>query len=261
MRLLRKLALIAGIGWSIGAFAAQLPPPPHSFVVDEVGVLDTKVVQSLQSLFAAHEKATTDQIVVAIFKSLQDEDLVTRTNEIFQHWQIGKKGKDNGVLLALYWKDRKARIEVGYGLEPELTDAKSKRILSEELIPQLKAGNPNEGLTRASYAILQTLKSPALDKQGVRPPHPNQTQSMPFWVALLVFGLIFVVLILRGLFAGGLGDFRFGWRRTSRSPNRRSNWEIGSSDWDRPSKKGWNDDNSFRGGGGSSGGGGANDSW
>jgi uncharacterized protein len=270
MNKLRVFFLVLGLWSSVGYSAPELPSAPQSYVVDEVGVIDPKVLRSLQMLFAAHEKATTDQIVIAVFQSLSGEDLVMWTNQIFQQWQIGKKGKDNGVLLALYWKDRKARIEVGYGLEPQLTDAKSKRILSEELVPELKSGHPNQGLTRASLAILSALNSPLikdgqahkiLAQQGVHSPQSMQQQSMPFWLALLVFVLLFLIVILKGIFSGGIQDARSAWRRTPWFPNRRSGWDNAPSEWDRPKKGGWEDDTHFRGGGGSSGGGGANDSW
>jgi uncharacterized protein len=133
----RPLALLLACGaLALGGLAPRecraekaLPPAPEYYVLDEPGALDAGTTHALRTLLVEHDHLTGEQVVVAIFRGLDGEDLVAWTAKVFQAWGIGKRGKDNGVLLALYWQDRQARLEVGYGLEPLLTDARSKRVL------------------------------------------------------------------------------------------------------------------------------------
>jgi uncharacterized protein len=226
-------------------------------------VLDSKTVAKLNAVFEAQEQATGDQIVFAIFKALPEEDLVVWTNRIFKSWKLGQAGKDNGVLLALYWKDRRARIEVGYGLEPLLTDARAKRVLSDILIPALKQGQPAVGLTGAALAILSTIQSPLITDgraqkilQSQETPLRPVTQSGDSSLFLHIFILVLVVLLIRFLKRKETHYSHSGWRRSGGFPWGRSSgwWDVGGSD------RGGGD-SGFHGGGGSSGGGGASDRW
>lgn len=271
-----------------GAFAAPppLPLPPQMYVLDEASVLAPKTVNALHSLFLAHEGATRQQIVFAVLKSLEGEDLVTRTNQIFQFWKIGQKGKDNGVLLALYWQDRRARLEVGYGLEHILTDAKSKTVLAESLTPLLKQGKPDDALIVTALQLLTVLQSPLIqdgsasrilaeggfrDFQSLR---ANKTRPVPshlIWVFLLLaIGRILWSLVSRDVGndprVSGIPGQR-PWR-VRRSHSGWGGWGGGGSGgggsssggpWEGGGGGGSND--GFSGGGGSSGGGGANEKW
>lgn len=243
--------------WGGFVWASQpIPPPPHRYVLDEVGVLSLSTTESLNRLFAQHERATGgEQVVFALFKSLGDEDLVLRTNQIFKSWGIGQKGKDNGVLLALYWKEHQIRLEVGYGLEPLLTDAISKRILSEKVVPALKRDQPGEALKLAAIDILTVLKSPVLQSSEAKEvgrtlvPSRQAGTVSPVIVFLLFGALIFLFWWLNRLRPRS----RFGYSRYNDFSS--GGFGGGSSSIDSV------DNDSFKGGGGSSGGGGANDSW
>jgi uncharacterized protein len=233
--------------------------------VDEVGVLQPKTLRSLDLLFAAHERTAGDQIVFAVFQSLDGEDLVSWTNQVFQNWKIGKKGKDNGVLLALYWKDRQMRIEVGYGLEPILTDALSKRILEEDLIPELKRGQPDAALTQSALSILKVLNSPLiksgeavqiLQQQGVSVRKKNTGLSG------LEAGVFFVLLIILFGFFFFLGPILNQGMRGRPGPwNRRRGPRPPNPWWWGGGGGGGGSGGGFSGGGGSSGGGGASGRW
>ena len=153
LSLLRKSVIALGvIGYSVlvgpatWALEKSLPPPPRYYLLDESGVLKSQTQTAVRDLLSEHAKRTRQQVVVAIFSTLENEDLVMWTNKIYKHWGLGEKGKDNGVLLALFWKEHQVRIEVGYGLEGVLTDAKSRRLLAEILVPYLKKGMPDEGI-------------------------------------------------------------------------------------------------------------------
>ena len=265
---MRALAcLLAALSWLPSSGAAEKPVPaaPQYYVLDEPGVLSQRATQALQNLALAHDQATGEQVVVAIFKGLDGEDLVQYTTRVFQTWRIGQRGKDNGVLLALYWNDRKARIEVGYGLEPLLTDARSKAVLEDFLIPALKDGQPDVALMSSAREILRIIESPVLQnapdnwKPEIRRfGQGTVIQVGPKWAVLLALLIIGAVLLGIFLFIASMGDAvvtRAGWHRTT--PWRRGGW--GSS-----SGGGWGGGfggGGFSGGGGRSGGGGASGSW
>jgi uncharacterized protein len=244
-----------------------LPAPPTSHVFDEPKVFSPAATASVRNLLAAHDRHTSEQIVVAVFHALEGEDLVMWTNRIFKYWKIGSKGKDNGVLLAFYWKDRKVRIEVGYGLEPLLTDARSKRIISEAIVPNLKLGQPDQALVTSVLEILKVINSPMIEsgeavrilKEGgveYRPlpsQVPTEESSLGVWLFLgFVLFILFINLINRG-----------------NRPRRGHSSRWGGGDWGAGGfggPGGFGGSNSgggggFSGGGGSSGGGGASGEW
>jgi uncharacterized protein len=246
-----------------------IPPAPEYYVLDEPGVISKPILESLQALLVEHDHLTGEQVLVAIFGSLEGEDLVSWTNQVFAKWGIGKRGKDNGVLLALYWKDHKSRIEVGYGLEPVLTDAKAKRILSEYLAPELRNGNTDRALTLVTLQILKTLDSPLLQNgraqeimrsggfQGSWT--PNRTTSKG-WTVWIILGFILLFIVLKILTAADAHFTGRGWYRPrARWPRRPpwDDWHGNSGNWGSFSKG----SGAFSGGGGLSGGGGASGDW
>ena len=264
--------LLSGSAWGDDARVshARLPEVPTTYVLDEPHVLQEKTQRVLQQLLHEHDQATGEQVVVAVFQSLQGQDLVHWTNQIFQKWQLGQKEKDNGVLLALYWQDRQMRLEVGYGLESELTDAQSKMILLDYLKPLLRAGHPDEGLTSAALQVLSLLESPLVEngralqilkgegitEEQLDPSVYSSSGWLYFWVLV---GVLIAVLILFS--SVNRSASKQGMHHTLMIPpflRRKSPWSESSQDRD----------DIFRGGGGtggwgggSSGGGGASEKW
>src|SRR2546430_4392626 len=94
-------------------------PSPQGYVTDAAGVLDPSSKAQLESHLAEFERQTSNEIAVATVPSLEGETIETYAVELFKRWGVGKKGKDNGILLLVAPNDRKVRIEVGYGLEPK----------------------------------------------------------------------------------------------------------------------------------------------
>src|SRR5215468_1283350 len=120
------------------------------------------------------------QLVVATVSSLEGQEIEPYANALFRNWQLGEKSKNNGVLLLVAPKERRVRIEVGYGLEGTLTDAISRIIIANAIAPRFKAGNFGEGIARGVDDIITVLttdasewqKKPALrlDSQETRDP-------------------------------------------------------------------------------------------
>ncbi len=133
-------------------------PQLTGHVVDTANILDENTQQNIAEFLTAHEQATSNQIVVATIPTLNGENVEEYAAALFRHWGLGQD-KNKGVLLLFAMADHKMRIEVGYGLEGELTDAKSKLIIDNILIPTFKAENYGVGVTRATQEIVNILNA------------------------------------------------------------------------------------------------------
>lgn len=127
------------------------------WVTDQAQVLSVEQKQTLTDSIAAYEQQTSNEIAVLILKSLNGVPIENIAVETFNTNGIGKKGKDNGVLLVVALEDKKARIEVGYGLEGDLTDLESSIILRESIFPYFKEGKYSEGIFSGVSAIEQAI--------------------------------------------------------------------------------------------------------
>ena len=113
-------------------------PTNNFFVNDFANILSSSTESAIQQMAVSTQNATTAQIVVVTVPDLEGRDIEGYSNELFNTWKIGNEEKDNGVLLLISSGDRKVRIEVGYGLEGAINDAKAGRILDDVAIPYMK---------------------------------------------------------------------------------------------------------------------------
>ncbi len=130
-------------------------------------------------------------------------------------WKIGRKGKDDGVVLFLFMKDHKVRIEVGYGLEPVLTDAQSFRIINETIRPKMRAGDPDGAVQDGIDQILLTITPSFKDQIGheVAAPSTSDESTRSIIGPLIIFIIVFTLLIFlarRGRGRGGAGMWILG---------------------------------------------------
>jgi uncharacterized protein len=243
--------------WLVCACAAQTLgfPALTGRVVDEAGLLDAAARTALTQSLAELEQKTTDQLVVVTLKSLQGTSIEDYGYQLGRRWQIGQKDKNNGVLLIVAANERKVRIEVGYGLEGTLTDAITKLIIENSILPRFKVADYPGGIKRGVEDIVQVLSGDAQEWQSraaqrLSPDNAQPAPSGAIWPAIVavLFGiglLIFCAvrggaicrailqLLLLTLLSGGRGS----------------------------SSGGSSGGGSFSGGGGSFGGGGASGSW
>lgn len=164
MRLMGRAggAVLAGWLWftlvpSLPARALDVPPLSGS-VVDLAHVLPPATTAQLSETLQAHESKTSNQVAVLIVPSLEDEPLFDFSHRVATTWKLGAKGTDNGVLLLIAIKERKIRLEVGYGLEGVLTDARSAQIIRNEIAPKFRAGDVPAGVTAGVQAVLHTIE-------------------------------------------------------------------------------------------------------
>ena len=253
-RLLALWALLTTLLCAGLAVGAVTFPALTGRVVDEANVLSAAERGRLTSKLAELEEKSGIQLVVATVGSLQGQEIEPYANELFRTWKRGEKTKNNGVLLLVAPKDRRVRIEVGYGLEGTLTDALSKIIIVNAIAPRFKAGDFDGGVTRGVDDIITVLTTDASEWQQ-KPSLRLDSQPPPEWVRWLLTAVAIAVLTLFIVSPG------FRWLALNvllnilLNPGPARGGGRGSLDG------GGFGGGGFGGGGGSSGGGGASGSW
>lgn len=235
------------------ASAAPSFPPLTGRVVDDAHVLTPATVADLTGKLAALEQKTGDQLVVVTLPSLQGYAIEDYGYQLGRAWGIGQKGKDNGVLFIVVPSEHQVRIEVGYGLEPMLTDALSSVILQEKVLPKFRAGDIDGGVHDGADAVIDQLEldpaSAAANIQAAQQPVYHHPNPIP-----IIIGLIIFFFVLRGLFGRRSG----GWWM---APLLFSSAYRGGGFSGGGFSSGGGFGGGFSGGGGSFGGGGASGSW
>jgi uncharacterized protein len=140
-----------------GALALDIPKL-QARVTDLAGVLTPDQSAALESKLKQFEESDSTQIAILIIPSLEGEDLVDFSMRVASAWRLGQKGRDNGALLFIAMKERSIRIEVGYGLEPTLTDARSRRIIETEILPGFREQQFYRGIDAGITAVIQTVR-------------------------------------------------------------------------------------------------------
>ncbi len=156
-------------------------------VVDQARVLSQSTKDELETLLAAHENNTTNQVVVVTLESLDGVAIEEYSLELARHWGIGQKGKDNGVVLVVAPNDKQVRIEVGYGLEGTLTDALSSNIINYYIIPEFKKGDIQNGIKIGAQKIIALLDG----DEGVKKEIERQDET-PMEAYGIVAGMLMV---------------------------------------------------------------------
>lgn len=147
-------ALLAVLWLWVEPAAAREVPALQGRVTDEAGVLSAAEAQQLDQRLAAYEQATGRQIAVLVVRSLEGDPLEDFSIRVVEAWKLGTKGRDDGILVLLAMEERKVRIEVGYGLEGEVTDLVSARIIHDVMRPYLVQGRPGQALVSGVDALV-----------------------------------------------------------------------------------------------------------
>ncbi|OSZ69976.1 methanol dehydrogenase [Sphingomonas sp. IBVSS2] len=286
MILLRSLLAFLLVLVPLSAQAQPNFPKLTGRVVDDAHLLSPEQAAQLTQLSDEVEKASSRQFVVATIPDLQGYDIADYGYQLGRAWGIGQKGANNGILLLVAPNERKVRIEVGYGLEPIMTDGLSSQIINETIIPRFKAGDMAGGIVAGAQAIGAQMKLPLeAAEQRAQQQQAQVTQTRQkshggggFPVGLIFWGIILVFVILPMLGIFGRRRRRGPWDRPYRGDGGALPiilWSIaseigreasrgGGSGWGGGGGDGWGGGGGgggFSGGGGSFGGGGASGSW
>ena len=167
------------------------------YVNDSAKVLDASLENYIISTNKSLYSQTGAQIVVVTINSLEGEGLEEYANELFRQYGIGDKKKNNGVLMLLSIQDRKSRIEVGYGLEGALNDAKTGRIQDNYMIPYFKENNWQDGIKNGYNAILSEVeKEYDVTVEGSTSPVKGKDNDTSFSSIAFSFMLITIMIII-----------------------------------------------------------------
>jgi uncharacterized protein len=139
-----------------------IPPAPTRWATDTAGFTSPQALQAADRMLEDFERATGNQILVWIGRSTGDTPLEDWTIKAFERWKVGRQKLDNGLILFVFADDRKVRIEVGYGLEEKVPDALGSRILDQEILPRIRAGD-HDGAVLAGINALRSAIVPGQD--------------------------------------------------------------------------------------------------
>jgi len=243
---------------------------PQGYVTDLAEVINPATRQKIELLATEVQQKTGAQIAVVTVNSLEGQSREDYAANLYKHLGIGAKGKDNGVLILIAPKDRQYKIEVGYGLEPVINDARAGDV-GRDMVPDLRKGDYSGAALTGATGVAQFIAADAgvqltgVPQRSARPP----TKEAPWWLPWVIIGGIF--LIIRALAragrsgrgpgsgGGGMGS-ALPWILLGSGMGRGGSWGGGYGG----SSGGWSGGGGggFGGfGGGMSGGGGAGGSW
>lgn len=196
------LALCSAFISTFVSFALALEVPALTGrVVDLAHVLPADVAASLTHDLEAHETKTSNQVAVLILPSLEGEPLESFSHRVGTTWKLGQKGTENGVLLLIVLRERKVRIEVGYGLEGTLTDLRSAHIIRQEIVPRFRSGDLPGGIAAGVHAILGTIEG-TYRAEEVLPGHARSGQeptAFHYVIMGIVVGTLAGIVLSHGL--------------------------------------------------------------
>lgn len=253
IRAARWLLMLLGLALGLRG-AETIPPPPENHFNDYAGVVRADAARQLNAALTQFERETSNQILVAVFpKMSSDSSIEDYTVRVAQAWGAGGKQRDNGAVLFVFVEDRTLFIQVGYGLEGALPDARCKQIIEDIIVPRFRQGDYTAGIAAGVQAMIAAVKGEYVGTgRTLRESGRGGNSGGKGW------GALFVLLML-------IFSFRAARRGTVYGHGgRRSIW-VGS-----PGRfgGGWGGGGgfgggggSFSGGGGSFGGGGAGGRW
>lgn len=235
--------------------ALDLPPKPTAWVTDQAGILSGDQQLALNQKLEAFARRSGSQFLVFIFPTLGDEAIEDYTVRVAEQWKVKQ---DRALIIFVFVKERKVRIEVGYGLEGAVPDAYAYRVTQEQIAPHFRTGDYAGGLNAAVDTLAARVEGKETPIEHEVPQgggQPGQIQISPLTLIILVFVFFFVILPLMRRSGCGCLPFFLPWgggwggggTTFGGGGGGGGGWSIGG---------GWGG-----GGGGSFGGGGATGSW
>jgi uncharacterized protein len=226
------------------AFAKYKVPWLSGPIVDEVGVINPQHQQAIDALLMDIHQSGLAQVQVYVTASLQGLPIEQASIEIVDQWKLGDAKKDNGLLFLIAPNERKVRIEVGQGLEGVMPDVYTKRINENVVLPYFKQGDMSEGIYQGVKAIVSVVQGDQLQEAQAPRRRARNKVTLPWWIIVLIWILIFVINI-----KGGRGGRRLGggWGYGGTGGFGGGGWGSGGGGWS--------------GGGGGFSGGGSSSSW
>lgn len=167
-------------------------PEPVGYVNDFAGILGPETEQALEQQLVQLEEDSSIELAVVTIESLEGTTVEDYAVRLFEDWEIGKKNEDNGVLFLIAPSEQKVRIEVGYGLEPVLPDAKAGRLLDNYVVPAFREGNYDKGISEGVAAIIKVVQGEAVDLGADPVTSDSESEEDDGMWVLFFIGVIFL---------------------------------------------------------------------
>jgi uncharacterized protein len=206
------ICVIAGIALASSGVLlnAEKLPKLTGWVSDFAGVMDDRSKQNAAAVIQELEQKTSAEIAVVTVRNIGEVPIESYAADLFKQAGIGKKDKNNGVLLIAAMENRKVKIEVGYGLEGVLTDGTCGAILDSSVLPSFKEGNFGQGLALGTLAIASKIaqESGVQLTGGYVADQPVRTKSLARTIFNLLFLVVLIIVFIKNpllllLFLGG----------------------------------------------------------
>ncbi|SNR62794.1 uncharacterized protein SAMN06265371_10783 [Lutibacter agarilyticus] len=192
---------------AFGQFDIPKKPDFQTSVYDYAKVLSENQKATLENKLIKYSDSTSTQIVLITIESLKGENINILAANWGHKWGVGQEKEDNGIVVLLSRDDRKIAIQTGYGIEHLLTDALSKRIIQQVIIPEFKKGDYYAGLDYGTYAIFEVLNGSYKNKQ---PQNKNGKEGLPFGVIIFIIFIILMIVFSKKDKGGRNGGNRGG---------------------------------------------------
>ncbi len=206
----QKLSLLVlflfSFGWIYAQFEIPAKPEKETSVYDYINLLSASQEKTLEQKLIRYSDSTSTQIVITIISSTEGENINYLGAQWGEKWGIGQAKEDNGILILLAKDDRQIAISTGKGVEFALTDALSKRIIDDVIIPKFKENNYYGGLNKGADTIFQVLNGEFKEKRDFSSNSFNLDSLLPF----IIFFVILIILSRRN--RRGRGGGRNGGR-------------------------------------------------
>ena len=240
------------------------PPRPAKYVTDNAGVLAVDRAAALNEKLAAFERETSNQVIFWVDRKVPEGTTLEEfANRCVHEWGVGQKGTSNGVAYFLFTDERRMRMEVGYGLEGAIPDARAHRIDSEIIAPLLKAGDVGAALDAGADAIFAAVRGEPYKGTG-KTAAENRRRGSPYLVLLPIGFFLLVTIVFLFVFRAarrGAGVSKDAYRSLPGGSDGSASSSPGSSWSSSSSSDSSSSSSDFSGGGGDSGGGGSSDSY
>ena len=200
LRSLLIMVCVALLSGPLSAMTVDEVPNVHlkdarQYVTDPSAILSTAARDSINLMLGQLEKGSGIEVAVVMLPSIGDDDIFDFAHNLFRKWGIGKKKENNGLLVLFVMDQHKVRFTTGYGLEGTLTDALSKRIQMNEMVPAFKEGKWDEGMVKGVRATVAILKGEvAADQYGATSANGNEEELTTFDV--IAISMVFIIIIL-----------------------------------------------------------------
>lgn len=197
-KILKIIILFSILFFYENVFAYSSPGNPVGFVTDFSNIISDQAESSLDIQLKNFSASTTIEIAVVTVNSLEGDSVENYANELFREWGIGKKEYNNGILFLIAPNERKARIEVGYGLEGIMPDIQAGYIMDNIIIPEFKNGNYEKGIIEGTNSIQSVVMGEEFDSVNSNF-NQGELNKQTYFINLGGFGLILIALALQGI--------------------------------------------------------------